>query len=229
MSVAFSPDGRYIVSGSSDRTIQIWDAQTGGQMGNPLKGHTEDVWSVVFSPDGRHIVSGSSDKTVRVWDAQTGAQVGHPLQGHTNSVNSVAFSPDGRHIVSGSHDKTIRVWDAQAHSQPVADEQAINLLPTINFSSSPTHALQHAGNFFIDLSSEGKRNGLSPVHFQDDGWVVGPNGKLLLWIPPSYHPIFVPTSWTKLIIGGSLTELDLSQMKHGPAWAECYSSTAINT
>ena len=106
-SVALSPDGRHIVSGSHDNTVQVWDAQTGGQVGNPLQGHTNSVSSVAFSPDGRHIVSGSWDETIRVWDAQAGGQVGNPLQGHTSSVNSVAFSPDGRHIVSGSDDKTI--------------------------------------------------------------------------------------------------------------------------
>ena len=103
-SVAFSPDGRHIVSGSQDYTIQVWDAQTGAQVGNPLEGHTKSVNSVAFSPDGRHIVSGSWDHTIQVWDAQTGAQVGNPLEGHTDSVDSVAFSPDGGHIVSGSED-----------------------------------------------------------------------------------------------------------------------------
>ncbi|KAL4078818.1 hypothetical protein V8B97DRAFT_2067943 [Scleroderma yunnanense] len=107
LSVAFSPDGRHIVSGSNDKTIQIWDAQTGGQVGKPLQGHTDSVMSVAFSPDGRYIVSGSDDKTIQIWDAQTGGQVGKPLQGHTDSVMSVAFSPDGRYIVSGSHDHTI--------------------------------------------------------------------------------------------------------------------------
>ena len=58
-SVAFSPDGRHIVSGSFDKTIRVWDVQTGGQVGNPLQGHTSSVNSVAFSPDGRHIVSGS--------------------------------------------------------------------------------------------------------------------------------------------------------------------------
>ena len=103
----FSSDGRYIVSGSDDRTIRLWDAQTGSQVGNPFQGHTSKVWSVAFSSDGRHIVSGSGDCTIRLWDAQTGSQVGNPLQGHTSSVFSVAFSPDGRHIVSGSSDQTI--------------------------------------------------------------------------------------------------------------------------
>ena len=116
-SVAFSPDGRHIVSGSDDKIIRVWDAQTGGQVGNPLQGHTDSVLSVAFSPDGRHTVSGSDDKTIRVWDAQTGDQVGNPLQGHIDSVFAVAFSPDGRHIVSGTHDKTIQVWDAQTGGQ----------------------------------------------------------------------------------------------------------------
>ena len=111
--VTFSPDGRYIVSGSYDSTIQLWDAQTSGQLGNPLQGHTDWARSVAFSPDGRYIVSGSSDRTIRLWDAQTGGQVGNPLQGHTDSVNSVVFSPNGRHIVTGSSDKTIQLWEAQ--------------------------------------------------------------------------------------------------------------------
>ena len=119
-SVALSPDGRHIVSGSADETVRVWDAQTGQSVMDPLTGHGNWVTSVAFSPDGRHIVSGSADKTVRVWDAQTGQNVMDPLAGHNNLVSSVTFSPDGRHIVSGSYDKTVRVWDAQT-GQSVMD------------------------------------------------------------------------------------------------------------
>ena len=94
-SVAFSPDGQRIVSGSDDSTVRVWDAATGQPVGQPLTGHTGAVTSVAFSPDGKRIVSGSCDKTVRLWDADTGQPVGEPLTGHTDAVSSVAFSPDG--------------------------------------------------------------------------------------------------------------------------------------
>ena len=67
-SVAYSPDGRHIISGSIDNIIRIWDALTQRQIGKPLTGHTDNVSSVAYSPDGRHIVSGSVDKTIRIWD-----------------------------------------------------------------------------------------------------------------------------------------------------------------
>ncbi|KAE9406010.1 hypothetical protein BT96DRAFT_876203 [Gymnopus androsaceus JB14] len=112
-SVAFSPDGERIVSGSYDQTVRIWNAKTGRAIGEPLKGHTHFVSSVAFSPDGERIVSGSNDQTVRIWNAKTGEAIGEPLEGHTDYVRSVAFSPDGERIVSGSNDETVRIWNAQ--------------------------------------------------------------------------------------------------------------------
>ncbi|KAE9400478.1 WD40 repeat-like protein [Gymnopus androsaceus JB14] len=116
-SVAFSPDGRRIVSGSDDHSVQVWDAESGKAVGNPMKAYAGQFKSVAFSPDGQRIVSGSDDGSVLVWDAESGKAVGKPMKGHTDQVNSVAFSPDGRRIVSGSSEHSVQVWDAESGKQ----------------------------------------------------------------------------------------------------------------
>jgi WD40 repeat protein len=110
-SVAFSPDGKQIVSGSGDKTVRLRDTETRTQIGESMLGHKVPVYSVAFSPDGKRIVSGSEDKNIWLWDAATGKQIGEPLQGHGDYVLSVALSNDGKRIVSGSRDEEIRVWD----------------------------------------------------------------------------------------------------------------------
>jgi WD40 repeat protein len=101
------------VSGSGDKTIRLWNAETGEMLRPPLEGHEDWVRAVALSPDGKHIVSGSDDKTIQLWDAATGEILQPLLVGHKNGVWAVAFSSDGKHIVSGSDDKTIRVWNAE--------------------------------------------------------------------------------------------------------------------
>ena len=73
-SAALGPYGRRIASGSSDKTIKIWDATT-GQETLTLKGHTSLVSSVMFSPDGRRIASGSWDNTIKIWETMTGQEM----------------------------------------------------------------------------------------------------------------------------------------------------------
>ena len=117
-SVAFSPDSKRIVSGSMDKTVNVWETAT-GKLLLTARGHTAKVQSAAFSPDGKRIVSGSAavpidpeDNTVRVWDARTG-RILLTLKGHSAGVYSVAFRPDGKMMASGSEDTTIILWDVK--------------------------------------------------------------------------------------------------------------------
>ncbi|MFN7999598.1 MAG: WD40 repeat domain-containing protein [Acidobacteriota bacterium] len=117
-SAAYSPDGRFIVTASFDKTARVWNAAS-GQVVVELKGHAAYVTNAVYSPDGRFIVTTSDDQTARVWNAASG-QVVVELKGHADEVNCTAYSPDGRFIVTASSDKTARVWNA-ASGQVVAE------------------------------------------------------------------------------------------------------------
>ena len=109
VSVAFSPDGSILASGSRDHTVQLWDTVTELPIAT-LIGHTAMARSVAFSPDGSILASGGHDSTVRLWDVATRTPI-DVLTGHTAGVESVAFSPDGSTLASGGHDGTVRLWN----------------------------------------------------------------------------------------------------------------------
>jgi WD40 repeat protein len=108
--VAFSPDGKRVVSAPGDRTARLWDAES-GKIVQTLKGHLDPITDVVFSPDSQQLASTSFDKTVRLWDAGSG-ELGQTLEGHSDWVWRVIFSPDGKQLASASDDKTVQLWDA---------------------------------------------------------------------------------------------------------------------
>jgi WD40 repeat protein len=108
-SVAVTPDGRYVVSGSEDNTVRLWDLETGQEVLQFIA-HEWKVYSVAVTPDGRYVVSGSRDKTVRLWELATGQEV-RRFTVHKGIVRSIAVTPDGKYVVSGSGDRTVRLWD----------------------------------------------------------------------------------------------------------------------
>jgi WD40 repeat protein len=108
LSATFSPDSRRLASCSSDRTVRLWEVETGGCQ--VLSGHTDEVFAAAFHPDGKRLATAGRDRAVWLWDLERGEEVAR-LQGHTSYVWSLAFSPDGKTLVSGSGDKTVRLWD----------------------------------------------------------------------------------------------------------------------
>jgi WD domain, G-beta repeat/Patatin-like phospholipase len=108
-SVAFSPDGKLIVSGSYDRSVIVWEVAT-GILRQTLKGHLDSVRSVAFSPDSKLIASGSDNDRVIIWDVATGT-LRQMFEGHSRFIRSVAFSPDSKLIASGSDNWSVIAWE----------------------------------------------------------------------------------------------------------------------
>ncbi|VBB80706.1 Putative HET containing-domain vegetative incompatibility protein [Podospora comata] len=188
VSVAFSPDGSRIVSASNDRTIRIWEAESGKEV-RKLEGHGNWVVSVAFSPDGSRIVSASDDRTIRIWEAKSGKEV-RKLEGHRGSVVSVAFSPDGSRIVSASKDWTIRIWEAASGSCL----EAINVGTSathISFDGTSRRLITNAGYIKIVTGMESLIEPDDPrghaYGLGQDGSSIICNGRKVLWLPLEYR------------------------------------------
>ena len=159
--VTISPDGRYILSGSIDKTMKLWELDTGTEI-RTFKEHGDDVLSAAFSPDGRYVLSGSVDNTIKLWDVSSGAEI-RTFKGHLNleeniitwldgniynlnQVSSVTFSPDGHYVLSGSYDKTMKLWDVSSGAEIRTFKGHSYGINSVAFSPDGRYALSGSGS-----------------------------------------------------------------------------------
>jgi WD40 repeat protein len=173
-SVAYSPDGKRLASASADKTVKVWDTQT-GQALHTLQGHTGRVWSVAYSPDGKRLTSMSDDRTVKVWDTQTGKEL-RSLQGS----NVMVLSPDCTRLASEvgitmpgfPRGSEVKVWDMQTGQELFTLKGHTGIQMSVAFSPD--------GKRLASASGEG-------------AWAAGPNargGTVKLWDAQTGQELF---------------------------------------
>ncbi|KAG2739295.1 WD40 repeat-like protein [Suillus brevipes Sb2] len=111
-SIIHLPDGQWVMTGSYDGSLRMWDVKSGKQIGDDWRDGESKVYGIALSPDGKKVVSGSEDGVVRLWDIDTGKII-TKWMGHKDKVKPVCWSRDGRRVLSGSEDGTARQWDVE--------------------------------------------------------------------------------------------------------------------
>jgi WD40 repeat protein len=201
--VALSPDGRTVLTGSSDWTARLWDARTGRPLSEPLR-HEAPVLAVAFSRDGKTALTGSEDETARLWDTRTG-RLRNKFSGHTAAVGAVALSADGRTVVTGGQDNTARLWDAEtgkARTDPLRHAGtvwAVALSPdgdtVFTGSSDGTARLWEAQTGKPRTAALRHQGGVSAVAFSPDGETVvsgSADNTARLWEAKTGKPLSEP-------------------------------------
>jgi len=188
---AFSPDGKFIVSGSMDNTLKLWDIQTGKEI-RTLTGHKGIINSVTFSENGKFILSTSSDRTVKQWDFETGIEI-RTFSGHTERVLNAIYYSDDSEIISGSDDNVIKFWDIKSGKEIKTIEGRKTYIESIDFSKDGKYALSGSKDNkirYVDLSSgeivknfQGKFMVLGFLSFSKDGKMAlsGDGVDMVLW------------------------------------------------
>ncbi len=240
LGLAYSPDGRWLASGSVDKTIMLRDTAT-GRVKRILKGHTGSVTAVGFSKDSRKLVSAGQDGTLRLWSPDKDekptvveAKLGHPV------ILAMAVSPDGRYVAAGGASGLIKLWKWGAWENPIAIETLVGKVKGLSLTFSPDGKRLACGCFEFKekvtqvrlfASADGALTGSLPLnHNEVMALAFSHNGKYLAAV----GHIFNGRVW-EMATGKSVAELTRRTLpgewhtSHGVAWSPDDKMLALST
>ena len=231
--VAFRYDGSQVLTASYDKTVKLWDGQTGEHI--TTLHHPAAVRSATFDAVGSRILTGSVDKTARLWNARTGQPIGEPLW-HQGMVIAVAFSGDGELFATGTSDGLCQIWDSHSHQpvgRPLAHEGRIN---AVAFSPDRDYIVTGIRGGIVRLwdVATGKRIALPRRHERPVfGVAFSPDGKRIvsgsgdgtarLWDappPPVEGDVKRIVLWTQVITGLELDQGGTVHVLDRATWSE---------
>ena len=182
--IKYSPDGKLIASASWDKTIKLWNAETGSLI-TTLTGHKNGINTIAFSPDGQTLISGGEDKTIKIWDLANNPKLIKTLKGHTDSIKTVTVSSDGKLIASAGYDNTIKLWNKtgkllqtiNAHNLAITSLQFTPDSQTLASASSDNTiklwSIQNSGKTSKLLHTlTGHQDSVTTINFNADGTVL---------------------------------------------------------
>ena len=195
VTLAFSSDGKRLLSGGDDGKVQLWDRESGQEV-RSMKGHQQHVRSVAFVQGDRRAVSSSLDATIRLWDLDTGEEL-RRFEGHTDAVEAVACPTNGKWVASGSKDNTIRLWDVESGKELWRSDGHIHHVTSIRFSPDDDRLLSGSMDGTVRLwdvatgqelcKLHGHEKGVLCVAFSPDGRTAvsgSADGTARLWALP---------------------------------------------